>query len=187
MTQATPLLQCDNRHGAHATRYSFVPVPFVKAEQPHVYWTLGPVAQVLGPDRRCHIRWWHLDRHAESSQRDCFVALAGENFDAHDFSLPPRNRAPRHCCLKRVGRCGTGIPTFVVDDTLVLSGNSLPHGVAHGRACNCSGGLQRQDHTKTCCARHWKLAHSAATAGNLNNLIGVPLTLLACHRILSWR
>jgi UDP-N-acetylmuramoyl-tripeptide--D-alanyl-D-alanine ligase len=113
---------------------------------------------------------------------DCFVALIGERFDAHDFLGEAVERGARAVVISHPERAaGLGVPVFAVPDTLVALGALARYrrrawsGIVIG-----VGGSNGKTTTKeliraalgACVSVH-------ATAGNLNNLIGVPLTLLA--------
>ena len=113
---------------------------------------------------------------------DCFVALAGETFDAHEFLREAIDRGATAVVVSRPGRtAGLGVPVFAVRDTLVALGALARY---RRRAWTGTvvgvGGSNGKTTTKellraalgSCLTVH-------ATTGNLNNLIGVPLTLLA--------
>lgn len=110
-----------------------------------------------------------------------FVALRGERFDGHEFLAQARERG----ALGAVVRSGTdpvgGLATFEVDDTLAALG-----ALALARRREVRGpvvavtGTNGKTATKEMLAcvveTKWRVH---ATRGNLNNLIGVPLTILA--------
>jgi UDP-N-acetylmuramoyl-tripeptide--D-alanyl-D-alanine ligase len=112
----------------------------------------------------------------------CFVALAGEHFDAHDFLRDAVARGVAALVVSKPERTtGLGVPVFAVRDTLAALGALARY---RRRAWNGTvigvGGSNGKTTTKellraalgACLSVH-------ATTGNLNNLIGVPLTLLA--------
>jgi len=112
---------------------------------------------------------------------DLFVALRGERFDAHDF-LAQARAAGAVAALAERGLAGAGLPGLVVGDSL------------HGLQALAAAWRQRFDlpliavagsNGKTTVTqmvasilRAWVGAGALATEGNLNNHIGVPLTLL---------
>ncbi|HEY8795881.1 MAG TPA: UDP-N-acetylmuramoyl-tripeptide--D-alanyl-D-alanine ligase [Gemmatimonadaceae bacterium] len=113
---------------------------------------------------------------------DCFLALAGERFDAHDFLREAIDRGATSVVVSRSGRtAGLGVPVFTVRDTLVALGalaryrrrawNGTVVGVGGSNGKTTAKELLRAA-LGSCLTVH-------ATTGNLNNLIGVPLTLLA--------
>jgi UDP-N-acetylmuramoyl-tripeptide--D-alanyl-D-alanine ligase len=113
---------------------------------------------------------------------DCFVALIGERFDAHDFLPQAVERGATAVVASHPERTtALGVPVFAVRDTLVALGALARY---RRRAWSGTvigvGGSNGKTTTKeliraalaACLGVH-------ATTGNLNNLIGVPLTLLA--------
>lgn len=112
---------------------------------------------------------------------DCFVALIGEKFDAHDFLREAVERGAAALVVSRPERgAGLGVPIFTVRDTLEALGalgryrrrawNGVLIGVGGSNGKTTTKELIRA--ALAACLR----VH--ATTGNLNNLIGVPLTLL---------
>jgi len=116
---------------------------------------------------------------------DLFVALKGERFDGHDFLAAAVERG---ACAVVVSKPRTlSVPQLVVDDTLA----ALAAASAAWRACFDLpvvgvGGSNGKTTTKELLASILRQAGPAlATRGNLNNHIGVPLTLFrldASHR-----
>ena len=113
---------------------------------------------------------------------DCFVALAGEHFDAHDFLADAVVKGAAALVVHDVARAATlGVPVFAVDNTLhALGALARYRRRAWGRPVIAIGGSNGKTSTKEMV----KAALGArlevhATAGNLNNQVGVPLTLLA--------
>ena len=54
---------------------------------------------------------------------DCFLALIGEKFDAHDFLREAIDLGATAVVVSRPGRtAGLGVPVFAVEDTLVALG-----------------------------------------------------------------
>lgn len=117
---------------------------------------------------------------------DLFVALRGERFDAHDFVADAVAKGATGLVVSRAGvGAGLGVPVYLVSDTLVALG-----ALARYRRRAWGGGRDRTvvgvvgTNGKTSTKELTKAALGAAlevhaTTGNLNNLIGVPLTLLA--------
>ena len=113
---------------------------------------------------------------------DCFVALIGEKFDAHDFLREAVERGAMALVVARPERTANlGVPVFAVRDTLVALGALARYRRRAWRGTVIGiGGSNGKTTTKeliraalgACLKVH-------ATTGNLNNLIGVPLTLLA--------
>lgn len=108
---------------------------------------------------------------------DLFVAIRGERFDGHDFA---QLAAERGACGLLVSRpLDTRLPQVVVADTLA----ALARGAAAWRRqfdlpLVGVGGSNGKTTTKEMLAAILARAgRTLATAGNLNNHIGVPLTL----------
>jgi UDP-N-acetylmuramoyl-tripeptide--D-alanyl-D-alanine ligase len=108
-----------------------------------------------------------------------FVALRGERYDAHEFVATARARGATAALVAR--EVDAGMPQVVVADTLVALGD-LARAVRAERDARVVGitGSNGKTTVKTLVAsilaRHGR---THVNAGNLNNEIGVPLTLLA--------
>jgi UDP-N-acetylmuramoyl-tripeptide--D-alanyl-D-alanine ligase len=116
------------------------------------------------------------------SQGDLFVALIGERFDAHDFLREAVQRGAAAVVVADPSRCaGLGVPVFVVDDTtraLGALGNFRRR--AWGGPVVAVAGSNGKTSTKELVAAALSARFAVhATRGNLNNHVGVPLTLLA--------
>jgi len=152
------------------------------------FWTLDRVADALAPlasgnlprGSRVFGRVWTDTRTIESG--DLFVALVGERFDAHDFLKDAVAKGAAGVVVSRVDKAaGIGVPVFEVWDTLVALGAL---GTGRRRAWNkpvvSVVGTNGKTSTKELLrAALGSVFEVHATTGNLNNLIGVPLTLLA--------
>src|SRR6266516_5044411 len=112
-----------------------------------------------------------------------FVALKGEKFDAHDFL----DKAKAGGATAAVVRRGTpkidGLPFFEVGDTLTALGllararrRMLPEGTPVVAITGSSGKTSTKEMIRAALGARYRVH---ATAGNLNNLVGVPLTILA--------
>jgi len=112
-----------------------------------------------------------------------FVALKGERFDAHAFL----GKAKEKGAAGAVVQIGTppvdGLPMFPVADTLVALGQLararrrlLPPGSPVVAVTGSSGKTSTKEMTRAVLATSYRVH---ATGGNLNNLVGVPLTILA--------
>ncbi|MFT5116547.1 MAG: UDP-N-acetylmuramoyl-tripeptide--D-alanyl-D-alanine ligase [Kiritimatiellia bacterium] len=113
---------------------------------------------------------------------DCFVALKGDRFDAHEFLAAAVNAG---VCAVVVDHAvdEISIPQWVVDDTTIALGH-----IAHAQRENFTGqlfaitGSSGKTTVKGMLLSILQLAVGGAvfaTQGNLNNHIGVPLTLLS--------
>lgn len=115
---------------------------------------------------------------------DLFVALSGERFDAHDFLRDAVARGAAALVVSRPqAAAGLGVPVYAVADTLVALGALAnyrrrawgPRGPVVAIA-GSNGKTTTKELTRAALASRLEVH---ATAGNLNNLVGVPLTLLA--------
>lgn len=112
---------------------------------------------------------------------DCFVALVGERFDAHAFLGDAVAAGAAALVVERAPDLPVGAPTYVVRDTLVALGALSAHrrrawkGTVVGVA-----GSNGKTSTKELLSAALEVRYEVhATRGNLNNRVGVPLTLLA--------
>lgn len=107
-----------------------------------------------------------------------FVALRGPNFDGHDFVEQARAAGAVAAMVSRA--VPTALPLLVVEDTrLALGRLAAAHRAAHNLPLVAVTGSNGKTTVKEMVAAI--LAQRApvlATQGNLNNDIGVPLTLL---------
>jgi UDP-N-acetylmuramoyl-tripeptide--D-alanyl-D-alanine ligase len=156
--------------------------------QPSNFWTRDRVAAALndvavgnqpaGPE--LFRRVWTDTRTIE--QGDLFVALAGERFDAHDFLREAVAKGASGLVVSRAAAAANlGVPVFEVSDTLGALG-----ALGRFRRKAWSGPVVAVVGTngKTSTKELIRAALASrldvhATTGNLNNLVGVPLTLLA--------
>jgi UDP-N-acetylmuramoyl-tripeptide--D-alanyl-D-alanine ligase len=111
-----------------------------------------------------------------------FVALKGENFDGHDYIAEAAAKGARGAVVSRVAPdTPDNLTLYRVDDTTVALGKlgTYRRRQVGAKLCAVTG-----SNGKTTTKEILKAMLSAkyrvhATAGNFNNLIGVPLTLLA--------
>ena len=112
---------------------------------------------------------------------DLFVALKGERFDGHDM-LAQAQAAGAVAALAQRGLGGAGLPGVQVADTLRglqdLARAWRTHHHLPLIAVTGSNGKTTVTQMIASILRAWHGAGALATAGNLNNHIGVPLTLL---------
>ena len=112
---------------------------------------------------------------------DLFVALKGENFDAHDFLAQAKASGAAAAIAER-GLTDAGLPGLQVADTQAAL-TALAHAWRqqfHLPLIAVAGSNGKTTVTQMIAAtlRAWLGNEAFATAGNLNNHIGVPLTLL---------
>jgi len=111
-----------------------------------------------------------------------FVALRGERFDAHDFLDAVAAQGAAAVVVERVPP-GLTIPAIVVADTRVALGQ-IAHcwreqfAIAVLAVTGSNGKTTVKEMLASILCAAFGTEHSLATRGNLNNEIGVPLTLL---------
>lgn len=111
-----------------------------------------------------------------------FVALRGDNFDAHDFLADAVAKGAAGLVVARADAApDAGVPVFVVDDTLTALGDLAHHRRrAWGKPVVGVLGTNGKTSTKELLrAAIGSTRRVHATEGNFNNLVGVPLTLFA--------
>ena len=112
---------------------------------------------------------------------DLFVALKGERFDGHDLLADARDRGAAAALAQR-GLAPAGLPGLQVDDTQEALEALARAWRAHHHlpliAVTGSNGKTTVTQMIASVLRAWLGAGAFATEGNLNNHIGVPLTLL---------
>ena len=113
---------------------------------------------------------------------DVFVALRGERFDGHDYLRDAVRDGASALVVSRAPKLDTlGVPIFEVSDTLIALG-ALAHywrqawGMTIVGVAGSNGKTSTKDLIRAALSRSYTVH---ATTGNLNNRIGVPLTLLA--------
>jgi UDP-N-acetylmuramoyl-tripeptide--D-alanyl-D-alanine ligase len=152
------------------------------------FWTLDRIAAALanqaagklprGPEQVSGI----TTDTRKIQKGNVFVALRGERFDGHDYLRDAVRDGASALVVSRVPKLNTlGVPIFEVRDTLVALG-ALAHywRRAWGKTIIAVGGSNGKTSTKDLIKAALNGAYLVhATSGNLNNRIGVPLTLLA--------
>jgi len=152
------------------------------------FWTMDRVAKALEP--YASIPLPHGAREFRSVSTDTrtitagtlFVALRGEQFDAHDFLVAAVTAGASALVISDASRAANlGVPVYVVHDTREALG-ALAHfwRRAWGKPVIAIGGSNGKTSTRAMLSAMLAGAYEVhATPGNLNNEIGVPLTLLA--------
>ena len=148
------------------------------------FWTSARVADALGTTSPVSAVFPHVSTDTRALvPGDLFVALQGERFDAHDFLAEARARGAAAAVVRRGTPPVTDLPLFAVEDPLAGLGvlaRTRRRALAAGRPVVAITGSSGKTTTK-------ELARAAlspryrvhATAANLNNEVGVPLTILA--------
>lgn len=164
------------------------PQPVEPAAGAPVFWTLDRVADALATHAATRLprgprRLGRVSSDTRSIHRgDVFVALIGDKFDAHDFVKDAVAAGAAAVVVSRVeaGR-DVGVPVFHVDDTRAALGalGRFRRRAWRGPVIGVVGTNGKTSTKELIRAALGSRLEVHATTGNLNNLIGVPLTLLA--------
>lgn len=132
-------------------------------------------ARHLGPDAR----FSSVSTDSRSlTTGDLFVALSGPNFDGHDYLDQVAKQGASGAMVQH--EVATELPLLLVDDTLQGLGQLAAHWRQQSRASlvaiTGSNGKTTVKEMLASILRH--RGEVLATSGNLNNEIGMPLTLL---------
>ncbi|HEU4746963.1 MAG TPA: UDP-N-acetylmuramoyl-tripeptide--D-alanyl-D-alanine ligase, partial [Gemmatimonadaceae bacterium] len=154
------------------------------------FWTLDRVAAALetgagvaGSRPRGSTRITSITTDTRKiAKGDLFVALIGERFDGHDYVETAVSGGASALVVSRSPRLDSvGVPVFEVPDTLVALGDLARYWRrAWGRPLIGVAGSNGKTSTKDLLLAALGGAFTVhATTGNLNNRVGVPLTLLS--------
>jgi len=150
------------------------------------FWTADEVSRALGLERETGDSALGF-RSVSTDTRtighgSLFVALRGDRFDAHEFLAGAAESGATGAVVEQVpdGAPG-GMRYFVVPDTLVALGALARHRreLHGGRVVGVAGSNGKtttKDLLRAALGARYRVH---ATQGNLNNLVGLPLTLLA--------
>src|SRR5437762_2150694 len=147
-------------------------------------WTSDEVAAALGVPSPAKLRFSAISTDTRHLTPDTlFVALKGDKFDAHNFLAQAKTQGASAAVVRRGTPHVDGLPFFEVDDTLMALGllararrRMLPEGTPVVAITGSSGKTSTKEMVRATLATRYRV-HS--TIGNLNNLVGVPLTILA--------
>jgi len=146
-------------------------------------WTSDEVAAALGvtAPKKLKIKSISTDTRVPSPE-SLFVALKGEHFDAHDFLAKAKAQGAIGAVVRRGTPPLDGLAFFEVDDTLEALGllgrarrRMLPEGTPVVAITGSSGKTSTKEMIRAALGARFKVH---ATSRNLNNRIGVPLTIL---------
>jgi len=113
---------------------------------------------------------------------DLFVALVGERFDGHDYVAQALERGAAAALVSRA--VAVGVPQVLVADTRLALGRLAAHWRARfslpvAALTGSNGKTTVKDMVAAILATHCGGGETVlATEGNLNNFLGVPLTLV---------
>jgi UDP-N-acetylmuramoyl-tripeptide--D-alanyl-D-alanine ligase len=154
---------------------------------PDTFWTLDRVRAALGGGPRGTRELSGVSTDTRTLHAgDLFVALAGDRYDAHDYLAAAVAAGAAALVVSRIGAAtGAGVPVFEVPDTLVALGalaryRRMAWGAGVGKVVIGVTGTNGKTSTKELLRAALESVFDVhATSGNLNNRVGVPLTLLA--------
>ena len=148
-------------------------------------WTDAAVREALGlrtdlAEDRVRYRGVSTDSR-DITAGQLYVALVGERFDGHDFVADALSKGAVGAVVSRPSPGGDDVRLYPVDDTLVALGALAAYRRRTLRApvvaiTGSSGKTTTKDMTAAALGAD-RFVH--ATRGNLNNRVGMPLTLLA--------
>jgi UDP-N-acetylmuramoyl-tripeptide--D-alanyl-D-alanine ligase len=147
-------------------------------------WTSDEVAAALDVSSPAKLKFSTIstDTRTPSSQ-SLFVALKGENFDAHNFLAQAKAQGAAAAVVRRGTPAVDGLPFFEVDDTLIALGQlararrrRFPEGTPVVAITGSSGKTSTKEMIRAALGARYRVH---ATAANLNNRVGVPLTILS--------
>ena len=155
--------------------------------------TLGQAATVLGGELRgSDVRFSDVctDSRALKSG-DLFVALRGERYDGHDFVAKAAAAGAVAALIDRAYVRSAPLPVAAVEDTTVALGALAAHWrrqfhIPLVAVAGSNGKTTVKEMIAACLRAYYGDEAVLATRGNLNNHIGLPLTLLtlrAAHRV----
>ncbi|HSJ24374.1 MAG TPA: UDP-N-acetylmuramoyl-tripeptide--D-alanyl-D-alanine ligase [Longimicrobiales bacterium] len=158
----------------------------MSADTHFVMWTEATVTAVLGIGARAgdhEVSYTGVGTDTRAlKDGELFVALRGERFDAHDFLQQAHECGATGAVVERVPEgAPAGMRYYEVPDTLAalaLLGRARRHAVG-ARVCAVAGSNGKTTTKELLRAALSPRYRVHATTGNLNNLIGAPLTLLA--------
>ncbi|MFZ9530586.1 MAG: UDP-N-acetylmuramoyl-tripeptide--D-alanyl-D-alanine ligase, partial [Burkholderiales bacterium] len=122
---------------------------------------------------------------------DLFIALRGERYDGHDFVAKAAAAGAVAALIDRSHTSAATLPVAAVDDTTVALGVLAAHwrrqfAIPLVAVAGSNGKTTVKEMIAACLRAHYGDAAVLATRGNLNNHIGLPLTLLTlreAHRV----
>ncbi len=147
-------------------------------------WTSARVAEALGVRAPAKLTFSAVATDTRDLKSGAlFVALKGDRFDAHAFLDQARAKGAAAAVVRRGTPPVDGLPYFEAADTLAALGHLararrrlLSPGSPVVAVTGSSGKTSTKEMIRAVLATTYRVH---ATSGNLNNLVGVPLTILA--------
>lgn len=136
-------------------------------------------AEVVGPAEDCVITSISTDSRS-LQPGDCFVALRGNVFDGHNFIDDAIQGGAKALVVSWRVPASNSVPQLIVPDTLYALGEIARlwrHKLAHVPVAVVVGSSGKTTVKEMAAKIVAATRPTLATEGNLNNLIGVPLTL----------
>ena len=148
------------------------------------FWTSGRVAEALGVPAPLGTSFARVSTDTRQlAAGDLFVALQGERFDAHEFLGTAQAQGAGAAVVRRGTPPVDGLPFYAVADTLAALGalaRARRRALAVGSPVVAITGSSGKTTTKEMVRAALSVRYRVhATTANLNNLVGVPLTILA--------
>lgn len=152
------------------------------------FWTLDRIAAALEPHASGSLPRGSATVNGITTDTrkigrgDVFVALKGERFDGHDYLRDAVRDGASGLVVSKVPQLNTlGVPMYEVQDTLVALGALARYWRrAWGKTIVGVAGSNGKTSTKDLIRAALSRAYTVhATTGNLNNRIGVPISLLS--------
>ena len=117
------------------------------------------------------------------NEGELFIALAGERFDAHDFLSDVAKAGAGAALVSQKERCPDNLAAVCVADTRVSLGAlakawRMEHSIPVALVTGSNGKTTVKEMIASIFRAAVGDAHTLVTKGNLNNEIGLPLTLL---------
>ena len=148
--------------------------------------TLATAAKVTGGELRgADVTFDAVSTDSRGIRKgELFVALRGERFDGHDFLAAAAAAGAAAALVDRAHVGSSPLPVTAVDDTTVALGVLAAHWrrqfpLPLVAVAGSNGKTTVKEMIAACLRAGFGDAAVLATQGNLNNHIGVPLTLLA--------
>jgi UDP-N-acetylmuramoyl-tripeptide--D-alanyl-D-alanine ligase len=141
-------------------------------------------ARVIGED----VRFDSVSTDSRTLERGAlFVALSGERFDGHRFIGAAKERGAAAAIVQEPGASRGELPFLVVESSRLALGRLAAHW--RGRfdiplvaVAGSNGKTTVKEMIAAILRAHFGEPHTLANEGNLNNDIGLPLTLLRLRR-----
>jgi len=141
-------------------------------------------ARLIGDD----VRFYSVSTDSRTLERGAlFVALRGERFDGRRFIGAAKERGAAAAIVEEPDASQGDLPSLVVDNARLALGRLAAHW--RGRfdiplvvVIGSNGKTTVKEMIAAILREHFGETHALATEGNLNNDIGLPLTLLKLRR-----